>query len=177
MSDKETIGIEGGRLVLRERFPSTALSRFSENAPDLCEKLSDIFLQQGRLVDVDARIGEAETKEERDALLETARVELQQQTAFDTLRHGFSLAVETTVDELDALHDLCVALTADVEGYEWEDEEGRTVGWAHRTDGQRREFFDMHVSSTVKVTLFLKAFLKKTGIASKAGASDDGGDD
>lgn len=168
---------DGRTLVLKNKFRSRLLAELKRDAADLVEQLTSVLIREDDLAKVRATVDAAESTEDAAAELIAARDEIQRSTVRDLLARGFALAVEVEPDELDALHRFCAAVTEDVEGADFTDDEGRGIGWKHLTDDQRAGFYDMEISSTSKVTIFLNAFLTKTGISSTPRDTTSDGDD
>jgi len=114
--------VEDGSITLKERFRSTHLLRFKDQAPDLAETFLEFFKDQ---VDFGEDVDEMNDEELESYLAD--KEEEQAQKSFQKMVEGsMQLTMEISIDELEALHRLCINLIKRVD--DLEDEETRTDG-------------------------------------------------
>lgn len=147
---KSTIKIDTGdgeRFIhMKKRFPSTALSRFGEAAPDLLAQVMDLVRKPVQLAVENKDMG----GHELNRLVNSE---------FDNV-HDYT--IKTTIDELNALHELCVEATDKVEGFvDWE---GDPFVWKNQEEHAKRiDLYDCDVSNVTKITIAYYCCLLKSG--------------
>lgn len=149
MSTPNTIALivrKGCMIHMARRFPSTALSRFSEAAPDLVEMLSSVLLDPVKRAEAEGAVDEA-----REA----------QSVRMGANQAGYKLGV-ASVSDMQALHEFCAELTVRVEGFK--DANGAPLEWSGLEKEKKAEFFDHDVQSLTKVNMYLFAYMIKNGV-------------
>jgi len=147
-------------IVVKEKFRSSCLMQFQQDAPDLTKKLIDILTEDTEVeVTLDDGMSDQEIKEE---LEESAEREgfMRASRAMDL---GMTFVLETTMDGLNALHRVCAQVTDTINGFE--DEDGDPIVWKHLDIGEKQDFFDKHVPHIIMINIFINAYVQKSGMA------------
>lgn len=144
--------VEGCLVTPKERIRSTSVARLREEAPKLVEKVKE-SLYDNKLLKGLQSSGDSE----EDAAMKQAA--------------GTIVMISLTADvidlpasEIEALVDFCADNTERVEGIV--DREGDPRAWKRMEEGERREWFDLHVSHSALMGYFLGLYMKKSGLGS-----------
>jgi len=146
-------------ITVKDKFPSTTLAKFQKQAPDLSQKLIQILTED---MEVEVEIDDGMTDDEIQEEMERATEAEGMVRASKALDLGMNFLLETTIEELQALHTMCARITKEVEGFT--DEEGDPYLWKKMSTGEREEFFDVEVPTIIKINMFLQAYLEKSGL-------------
>lgn len=159
--------VAGGTVTLKDRFRSTHLPRFKEQAPELAETFLDFFKSQ---VDYDDEDLEKMNDEEVEAYLEEKEDEQLQQSYQKMLQGSMQLTMEVSIDELEALHELCVNLIDRVDDID--DEDGDPYVWKNMDHEERLTFVDLNVPSHTKMLFFIHAYMEQIGLYDEMAGED-----
>lgn len=151
-------------IVLKNKFRSTHLARFREEAPELAEQLLDFFRDQ-MPDEEDGPDLEAMDEEEREAYFEEQEAEQSVENFRKMVGNSMRLTLQVSLTELQALHRLCRNLIKRVEG--------RDEVWANEDEEDQLDFLDLEVPSHIKFLIFVEAYMEKAGIYDEIEEVDD----
>lgn len=150
-------------ITLKDRISQIEVARFSDRAPDLWEEITDILLVRENWEGVN--VDESGTENDQDKATEADEDKLRDERARGAIERQTRVSFELTghsVEALQALIDFCVSVTESVSGFR--DADGEPAVWKHMDDAQRKELYEMDITSGNMVTIYLDCWAHKNGL-------------